>query len=494
MSQIDTPNLVVPLAISYNERGIDGTGNTIQSGIDQRKINCMYEPVHNAATGAVTFKVAKRPGVANSSLTVGSASQTPYFVMTAPRSSTLFTPWILSKVSGNNIRASSPSTTTVIFNDANYRPYMHGRTAISGVDTAIVQFTKGDGFAQRVFYSSTIGTWTEITDGDFTGLVHVGKMESMDGYLFTIDASNNIYDSDLNSLANWTPTNFLAKQIQQDVPMGLAQLNGQIIAFGAETAEIFVNAGNPSGSPLARRADLFQRVGLNYQSNSSNTSYYCRIAGFIYFVGAEAGQSVSLGVFAYNGSSMQRVSTPYIDKILTNSFVYCVETFTFSGKIAVALGLSVAGAPQSWLMFFPDMNEWFEWNSTVFGPQNSGGYFLGTGTNTNNLYTVQTSNVWTDDGTSFTETLQFKLPKSDNARSYMGMFGVKGDTARSTSSLTVEFSDDDWQTFYTAGAIDMTQIAKKHIYQCGSYTDRGVRLTHSANVELRLESALARIS
>ena len=74
----------------------------------------------------------------------------------------------------------------------------------------------------------------------------------------------------------------------------------------------------------------------------------------------------------------------------------------------------------------------------------------------------------------------------------MSWFGVKGDTARSASSLNVSFSDDDWQTFSTARTIDMTATLKR-ITRCGAYHDRGVRLTHTANLDIRLESVVAKV-
>ena len=76
-------------------------------------------------------------------------------------------------------------------------------------------------------------------------------MEFMDGYAFVLDNTlKAIYNSDLNSLANWTAANYIVKQIQQDEGRGLAKFGKLILAFGWETMEAFANAGNPTGSPL----------------------------------------------------------------------------------------------------------------------------------------------------------------------------------------------------------------------------------------------------
>ena len=89
-------------------------------------------------------------------------------------------------------------------------------------------------------------------------------------------------------------------------------------------------------------------------------------------------------------------------------------------------------------------------------------------------------------------THQFKLPGADNARNFMSWAGVRADTAASASNLGVAFSDDDYATFSTARNIDLSS-ANKRISACGSYINRAVRLTHSANLACRLEAFLARI-
>ena len=144
-------------------------------------------------------------------------------------------------------------------------------------------------------------------------------------------------------------------------------------------------------------------------------------------------------------------------------------------------------------MFFPAWKEWFEWTSTVYTPVNNGEWFLGVGSNQHKLNRISraTSN-WQDAGTNFTWTHQFKLPATGNNRKFMSMFGVIGDTARSASTLNVQFSDDDWQSVNTARTIDLTSQTKM-ITRCGSYRNRGVRLEHTANLDVRLESVLARI-
>ena len=68
MAQLDKPNLVIPLANTYNERGIAGSTNTITNSIDQRKVNCVYDNSANHVTGSQTLRMVKRPGVTSGTI------------------------------------------------------------------------------------------------------------------------------------------------------------------------------------------------------------------------------------------------------------------------------------------------------------------------------------------------------------------------------------------------------------------------------------------
>jgi hypothetical protein len=120
--------------------------------------------------------------------------------------------------SGNDCRASDASTTTVIVTAAGYAPAYVDKTAISGVDTLVVQLRNASG-TQTAWYSSAIGTFTQINDSDFTSLAHQGKIEHLDGYAF-IATRNRIYSSDINSLSSWNAASYIDRQSKQDIGTG----------------------------------------------------------------------------------------------------------------------------------------------------------------------------------------------------------------------------------------------------------------------------------
>lgn len=505
---IDEPNLVLPLAITANQRGAAGYTHSVTNREDQVKLNCVYEVSKNSLTGKGTLVLSKRPGVSDSSdgNSYGSSTQNVYLAVQAPMASNTsqgdYFIWIIN-VSGSQIRASSSSTSTNIVAFGVVAPGYIDKTNIGGTDTVVLQTVPlATSSPHRIWFSSAIATWTEITDADFTALIHRGKMEHMDGYAFIIESKNRIFNSDVNSLANWTATSFITKQIVQDVPVGLAKLNNQLLAFGQETVEMFYNAGNTTGSPLLPIRHLHQRIGLiaPIQTADEKGHYYAVSGNKLYFVGRNTIGKSSVGVFSYDGSSFSKISTSYVDEIIGER-VFSITGFSsvnsvgINGQQGVAFLLTNPNVSSPrWLIYFPVWNEWFEWTSSVFLPINNGENYLSCGTNIKNkIYKFSPSDNWQDDGTSYQWFTQFKLPTKGSNRNVLNMYGVDADTARSANDLTVEISRDDCQTFQTLNTIDLTQ-ERKVAFRGGVFRNAHIRLGNTNAVETRIHNFVARVN
>lgn len=504
----DEPNLVVPLATSYNERGVQGYSATVTNSQDQRKINCFYEIAKNAATGKGTLTLSKRPGTTASVGVSGSATQTVYLISSDTQTSGDGKQYgavasVVFNTIPNGANTDIRVGTTVILSAASgllLFPYLIDTTLLAGAQTFVLQIraTTASVQTQRVFFATTSGGgWTEIVDADFTGLTHCGKMENMDGFLFVLTGVNKIFNSDVSSLANWTASSFISKQIVTDIPVGLARLNSQILAFGEDTVEAFYNAGNTVGSPLSPIKQLHHRIGMIVPPYTNpGGHYYCIINSVLYFVGRQAGGIASCGVFAYDGQNYQKVSSSYIDKLLseaiTSSF-YSVNSAGFQGQAAVAILLSSPNATtQRWLMFFPEWKEWFEWTSDIFSSINNGEHFLGCGASLKNkVYNFPATDNWQDAGTAYPFSTQFRLP--GNGGRFMHMYGVDADSDTSANSLTVEQSIDDCVSFQTLGTIDMT-ADRKVLFRGGLARKRFMRLSATNARPIRIANFVARIS
>ena len=495
MSQLDEPNVTFPLANSYNERFTTGFTSVATSALDQRKINCQYDVVNNAATGKQTLYLTKRPGVTVFATSLDSGVATtdqPYLAISIPAASAVSVPWVFV-FDDTNTKVASFAATTTISTDGGYPKHVD-KTVISGTENVVLQTSGSSG--GRIFYASAINSWNEITDTDITAVSRVGKMEHVDGFAFIAGGDGYIYNSDLNSLSSWTAGNRIRKQIRQDFPLGLVKHGQLLLAFGSDSVEGYVNAGNATGSPLRRVPQISDtRIGIQTGLGLLTRHYYAHLDSFTYFVGVQAAD-LGRGVFAFNGERFEKVSTPFVDKILVERGFSNIGVISYFGKSAIAISLSngIAAGTHRWLMFFPDVKEWFEWTSSVYQPVNSGTFFIGLpSTSARSIYSFASSNTWQDGSTAYTMQTQFKLPGRGPSRKFMQWAGVIADKAASTSNLSVEFSDDDYASWSTARDIDLS-TQKKNIYRCGSYQDRAVRLSHSANLDCRIESFAAKVS
>lgn len=499
------PNVVLPLAASYNERGVAGYTSVVTTGNDQRKINSVYEVARNAGSGASKLYLTKRPGIEDNG-TFGTSSHVPYLV----GGPAAWPPWVFF-TNGTTVVVANNSTSTSIFTDANeLYPCYVDNVSISGTTTTVLQTRYSQTASMRVWFASAIGSWTEITDAVFAALIHRGKMEFMDGFPFIMASDGYIYNGSLNTLATWPATSRIAKQSEVDTPAGLARLGNVLLAFGDETVEGFRNAGKATGSPLVRDPSINTKIGMGTLAGWNGGGggalvvpkrhYYTALGGRLYFVGRSAGgpkiisTDLRQGLYAFDGARFEKVSPQFIDKILSQSVggVSSINAISCAGQSGVAITLtSPSTETQRALIYFPEWKDWFEWTSPYWQFVSNGAAFIGiAGVSANKLGLFEGSDEWLDGDTSYTMTHQFKLPSDGNHRKTMPMFGVIGDTARSASTLNVEFSDDDGQNWSTARGIDMTS-QQKMITRCGGFHGRMVRLTHSGNVECRLEAAVA---
>jgi len=519
MNKTDVPNVRLPLAASYNTRGQNGISTAVTRTTDQRKINSMYQMINNAATGAASLKLVKRPGTVYNTSTFGLATQYVQLgTQDASQNPVLFTTAASVIPTDVIVKGAGGATSTLIVG-SNYLPRYCDRAFITGTETMIVQLVYTDTVRHRIFFGTAAGgPWTEITDANFVTFLNRGKMEFMDGWAFIMTSDNKVINLDLNSLTVMTNTNqFYRKQIEQDVPQGLAKLGNQLLAFGLETMEVFVNGGVATGSPLTPVKQLAQRVGLpstGYLNGfgSFSTHYYCVIGKKLYFVGSVAADTgvASTAFYVYDGSEVSKVSPPNIDAFLNGQTTYSVSRVNIMGRAAVAIGLSNWQAASAyWLMYFPDVNEWFEWTSSVFQPTNNDAYFLGIGNtaSANKLqsfsaldYGSEPYNVWNDgatfgvqgSGTAFQWAHQFKLPADGNERKQHKWAALVGDTARAAQAIDLSVSDDDYQTWTSLGTIDMTSD-KKALYRLGGFNQRAIRLSYTGSLGVDLTQFLSRI-
>lgn len=369
----------------------------------------------------------------------------------------------------------------------------------------------------------------KILDADF---ITTGTQQSafaeMNGYLFyAVDTTGKLYNSDLNSVTAYTSTSFISPNMSPDPPIAVARHQDKIVVFGAGSREVFADNANVTGSPLQRIPQHFSNMGTLDQRGVS------QLEDDIYFVASS--HVGDIGVYQLRNLQATRISTPQVDRILgsasaTSGAIYA-STFRLGGYSYLYLYLTTASdGPASNLLlesadalllengdnilledtaasvssfvrvlcYNIDLQLWSEWDcaEATFLDGSANGtanqIFATSRTVTDGkvytIYPASQGNLYQDDGSSYTmEIRTSKIDLGTSKRKRIKSIRLIADYDP-TGTCTLEWSDDDYATWSTPRAFDLTSKEPK-LPACGSHKGyRAYRLKHTGNAAFRAEA------
>lgn len=362
----------------------------------------------------------------------------------------------------------SSETTLGTFATANYSPIDIQETLISGVANLTVNVGKLiSPYDQKALYFPTGGALTEITDGDFP-VTNIGRFVHMDGYAFIASTDGYIYNSDVNSLANWTSTSKVAAQQQPDSLVGLARLRTNVIAAaGTNGMEFYQNAGNSSGSPLTR----ITQASIPYGAVNGSAMQPVGENQIVFICNGPEGVSVRM----LEGFSTKPISTPFIDAVLQTMMQGASQAPLAGGILMspaimgvlrqhgqIGVQFSITGGPY---IYWPATDVWTH-ATLSSGASGSSKVFAASATQL--ITDLSTNLVWFDEAasattsgqdynaTNFTAYIQTPpITRGTPRMKYPKKISITGDLQTVSTPVVVSYSDDNGATFRTAGTINM---------------------------------------
>lgn len=355
-------------------------------------------------------------------------------------------------------------------------------------DNGTVKIVGTDGTAVTGIITIDVSN-TVVTSSDADLPAHNPYPVYLDGYLFISEVNTaNIWNSDLNDPLAYTAGTFIATEMEADHVIRIAKINNYLIAFGRTSIEYFWDAGNAApDSPLQR--------------NDSPIKINAYLAGFalygntVYYIGTdENGQP---DVFMLKDFKIESVGTPTISRYLNtvtdsvNSWVGTVVSY--QGHTFYVVN---AGSNKSWSI---DLDTGL---ITRIAFKNTPSFNLlystnvSTSTMTRTYFTLNTTDstiyrfselVYQDDGVDYTCT--FTTEASDFGtmnRKTMKRFSIIGDRPNNDSNISVQWSDNDYQSFNTGKTINLNQDLPS-TYQLGNFRQRIFKLTYTDNYPLRVQ-------
>ncbi len=357
-------------------------------------------------------------------------------------------------------------------------------------ETGVTELVASDG-TDLVTVSST-GTLTTSTSPDLP-VPHLPKPVFMDGYIFLVEKDTaNIWNSDLELPLDFTAASFITAEIKGDKILDFDKINNYLVAFGYSTMEYFWNSAEETGSPLSRNDNPVKLNGfiggLAKEGNS------------LYFIGYDVDNRINL--FRANNFTLEPLGNETISRYFA---LNTGALSSYKGYIITSNGHTfyLMNVGDRTYVYDVDTKFWNKWayqGTNTFPITNATS--ITTGTSRLTVFTLSGSNaflkfddtVYRDNGTNFTVIIT-TAPEDFGSlnRKSMSRLMLDVDRTTSTSNITVQVSDDDFQTWRTIGTINLDQDLMS-INKLGNFRQRAIKLTYTDNFPFRIQRILVNIN
>ena len=161
----------------------------------------------------------------------------------------------------------------------------------------------------RDAYYFDAGVLTKITDADYPDPTVPG-VEYLDGYFFVMDADGTIYNSDLEDPSSWNPLNYITAESESDSGVAIAKHQNYIVALKDYTTELFYDAANATGSPLAPYGNTAIQIGCAHGRSVA------KLDGGLVFVSRSKSEGRSVHYFPPESLTPYEIANADIQRIL----------------------------------------------------------------------------------------------------------------------------------------------------------------------------------
>lgn len=309
----------------------------------------------------------------------------------------------------------------------------------------------------------------------------------LDGTLYVMDTDGVIRGTrDLDDPRIWDALNYITARVEPDKGVALAKQGVYVIALKEWTSEVFYDAGNVVGSPLA------PVLGAKSSYGCVNADSLQESDDELFWVSSN--RSASTEVVRMSKLQVEAISTPAIEKLLGEADLTTIHSWIFKIAGHRFYGITLKNSNLT-LVYDIDQDWWYQWTDST------GNYWKMVGaTYTTDqkhlmqhesngcMYYLNTDYVYhSDDGLLF--PVDIYTPNSDfsiNRRKALSLMYFNGDQTPG-SDIFIRVSDDDYQTWSNYRRVDMG-LKRPMLQKCGTFVRRAWHIRHCANTSFRIRS------
>jgi hypothetical protein len=366
---------------------------------------------------------------------------------------------------------------------------IHGFNPTTSTENiAVVQM---DSVTPRVIAEITTAAnnFPDASSGYYTcpGLVE------MDGYIFVGMVTGEIFNCPLNNITGtWDATDFISAERHADTLRYICKHKNNLVAMGDHSIEFFYNSGNPSGSPLSRREDLFYDVGVAHSTYLGSLPPVASNDDLIAFVGFKGYDTSTAGypygVYMIENFQLKKISTPSIDAWVNQSSTVSLHTL-HDRVLIIVRDISTD------VTFYYDTTSGLWAKLTIDGDTtpdiitcSEGWLFLSNGAKTYHF-----DKNWLGDGQTSTDnniayeivTKEWDGGVANNKFISATMLVGQHSWDATPNDVNISWSDNGGETYCTARAVDLD--TQRTLHRCGSTQRRKWKISNTSSSVCKLE-------
>lgn len=347
-------------------------------------------------------------------------------------------------------------------------------------------------------------TITQVTDANYKSFNVQPGIAYLDQVYYVIEIGGKILGSGLGDPTTWPALDFVQADPEYGGGVTVCRHLNYLLAYYNFGMQVYYDANAaPNGQGIA----LNPVLSASFRVGCCSAFTVVEMADNNFWVAQDAlyGRSVVM----MTGLTMATISTPFIEKILNNpaidwSIGIASKTWAdgvkFGGHQFYVLTLSNLGFS---LAFDLNTKQWAVWTSIVGGAETAfiGRHSFQDGFNgqsgntwmldTNTGYVIKVDPTVYTESTGWGIHVQAVTPNMDWGTLNWKRFGYMNQFADTVNTtVSVSYSDNDYQTFSTARTIDLNTV-RKQLRNCGSSRRRAWKIEHTDNTPLRLYSMKA---
>lgn len=454
----------LPLVVETSNR----SGST---SFDARLVNCYVE-----VSNQEELYIYKRPGLAPFQITADGEIGRGLFHWKGALYSIFG-----NKLYRNGVEVATGLDTTTGLTSGN------GVYSFDQIQGAVPKIVLGNG-AKAYAYDDSGGLTADLHSIDTDYPIETVKgFAYLNGPIYVMQEANKIWGSKINSVSvpgDWDAINFIEAQIEPDDGVFMAKQLVYVIALNQWSTEVFFDAGNPTGSPLAPVQGSKSSYGCANQDSVQS------IDDVLFWVSTN--REASLQVVMFEQLSTSVISTAPIDKLLEE--VDYTVMYSWSLKIG-GHSFYVITFKNSNLTLAYDIVQklWFQWTDS------NGNYFpivASSYTNTGQKILQHETNgrLFEASNTVFKDLndpiqVDIYTPIFDagtRRKKHLNGLVIIADQIEG-SILEARCSDDDYQTWSQFRKIDLGAKTPM-IINCGTFRKRAYNFRHRRDCFFRVQA------